>query len=763
MAAVIVSGMVAGTPAHGGATWSILQYLLGLRELGHEVWLVEPVEGDDQSFHTSARWCSEVMERFDLADCWCLVRPHRAQTAGMGREELRRVASRVDLLLNASGLLADADVLDAVPTRVYLDLDPGFAQLWHAADGIDMRFDAHTHFVTVGDAVGTTIPDCGRTWLSTLPPVVLRHWPYADRLEHEALTTVANWRSYGSTQHDGLHYGQKVHSWRALIDVPTRTDVQFLVALGIHPDEVADLEALHRNRWQLVDPLSVAATPEDYRRFVQGSWGELGIAKSGYVVSRSGWFSDRSACYLASGRPVVAQDTGFGRRLPVGEGLLAFRRAEDVAGACERLRADYGRHRQAARAIAEQHLDSRRVLTTLLDRVLGREDPASETGAAVASSGPDRHNAVVLSLASPSPAGQRRPPPGPVDAPDGVPATLHAHAGEVGYEPGSPSDDEIVAALVDRLGHDDVRLLERQAYRYATSFRLEDVEVEVGGTRLRIIVKHLAWRNLLPDARRTKPPFLHEPLRAIETYRRILAREGIGARLYAVVADRERDRYWIAVEKVPGVELWQVADREIWAEVARWLARFHARFQPRVGALRRLNPYLLEYGRTAFAFWAQRAHRALIAGDHPRRRELLPLLDGYHVVVDALVDLPVTLVHGEFYPSNIIVTKRPDQRRVCPVDWEMSALGPGVLDLAALSTGWSDEDRTALAAAYHQALPDQGAGPRPPWERFVTDLDRARLHLALQWIGWADEWRPPPEHAHDWIVEAVTVTERLRL
>jgi hypothetical protein len=369
---VVVSGMIAGTPRQGGATWAVLQYLLGLRRLGYDVLFVEPVEGDDVASSEQARYCHEVMRRFGLDGRWALVQPGRLDTIGISRAELRATARRADLLLNVSGMLTDADVLEPVATRVYLDLDPAFVQLWHDVEHIDMRLDAHTHFVTIADTIGTPaspIPACGRTWIPTLPPVVLPEWPVGGHLEHDALTTVAHWRGYGSIEHNGLSYGQKAHALRPLIDLPMQTVETFRLALSIHPDEKSDLAALGEHRWELVDPAVVAATPDDYRRFVAGSKGEFGVAKSGYVVSNSGWFSDRSACYLASARPVIAHDTGFARRLPTGKGLFAFADAGDVAAAVEAIRTDYAGHRAAARAIAEEHLDSDRVLRALLDRV----------------------------------------------------------------------------------------------------------------------------------------------------------------------------------------------------------------------------------------------------------------------------------------------------------------------------------------------------------------------------------------------------------
>jgi hypothetical protein len=368
---VIVSGMIAATPRQGGATWAVLQYLLGLRRLGCRVWFLEPVAGAEVPAATLG-YVRDVMERFGLDGRWALLPADGGEPVGMSRSEVRAAARESELLLSVSGMLEDADVLGVVPVRAYLDLDPAFVQLWHAAEGVDMRFDAHTHFVSVADAIGRPecpIPDCGREWLPTLPPVVLGEWPLAARLERRALTTVGHWRSYGSIHHDGVHYGQKAHSLRAVIDLPERTEAPFELALAIHPDEVGDLEALRRHGWILLDPFEVAATPDDYRRFVQGSWAEFGLAKLGYAVSGSGWFSDRSACYLASGRPVVAQDTGFARRLPDGEGLFRFTSAEDVVAAVAELERDYERHRRAALAIAREHLDSDRVLGSLLERL----------------------------------------------------------------------------------------------------------------------------------------------------------------------------------------------------------------------------------------------------------------------------------------------------------------------------------------------------------------------------------------------------------
>jgi hypothetical protein len=365
---IIVAGMVAGDPYHGGASWAVLQYVLGLERLGHDVVLVEPVRRVTPDI---ARYFRQIVGEFRLEDRAALL-DAGGETMGLPYPALRAAAQRAHLLVNISGLLRDPALTEPIPRRVYLDLDPAFTQLWHAVEAIDMGFDLHTHHASLGTALGQDscpVPTCAIDWIPTLPPVVLDHWPVADAISHDAFTTVGNWRAYGSVEHEGVVYGQKAHSLRRLVRLPTLTSERFVLALAIHPDEVDDLAELRRNRWQIVDPGEVAGTPADYRRFVQGSKAEFGLAKSGYASARCGWFSDRSACYLASGRPVLAQDCGFGNALPVGAGLLAFTGVDDALAGIEELRRDYSKHARAARALVEEWLESDRVLTRLLEAV----------------------------------------------------------------------------------------------------------------------------------------------------------------------------------------------------------------------------------------------------------------------------------------------------------------------------------------------------------------------------------------------------------
>jgi len=376
---IFVSGMIAADPGQGGATWAVLQYVLGLREMGHDVFLVEPIlpglirpQDAPLVSSTNARYFLDVVSRFDLQDRAALLLEGTHETVGVPYCELRRAAPDVELLLNISGMLRDADLCERIPRRVYLDLDPAFNQLWHAVEGLDLRFDGHTHFVTVGNCIGRAecnVPTCGRTWITTLQPVLLAQWTVSKGDAAAPWTTVGNWRGYGSIHHRGEHFGQKVHSLRRFIAVPRRTNERFLLALAIHPAETDDLAALDRNGWGLVDPAVVSATPDAYRAFIQASKAEFGIAKSGYVVSHSGWFSDRSACYLASGRPVLAQDTGLSGIIPTGCGLVTFSTEDEAVAGIETISRNYAAHAKGARELAEAHFESTHVLNSLLNEV----------------------------------------------------------------------------------------------------------------------------------------------------------------------------------------------------------------------------------------------------------------------------------------------------------------------------------------------------------------------------------------------------------
>lgn len=374
---ILVAGRLVSAERQGGAAWAVLQWVLGFRALGHSVILVELTgetaadpEASPVSRSTKARHLLNITRHFGLGDTSVLLGP-RAGGIGQSGERLLQAASESDVLVDLSGVLAGQDFTRSVPVRVYVDLDPGFTQLWHV-NGFDVGLDGHTHYATVGQQIGREqngIPDCGRTWIHTFPPVVLEYWPVVAPPARERFTTVANWRSYGSLEYNGTFFGQKAHSFRQYLDLPSMTSAPLVVAMSISPGDSGDHERLVNAGWQLVDAAKVVSTPGGYKRFIQTSSGEIGIAKSGYVAGQTGWISDRTVAYLASGRPVVAQDSGIGNALPTGLGLLTSGDASEAADGIERVRRDYLRHSAAARKLAESQFDARIVLGRLLRAV----------------------------------------------------------------------------------------------------------------------------------------------------------------------------------------------------------------------------------------------------------------------------------------------------------------------------------------------------------------------------------------------------------
>lgn len=302
-----------------------------------------------------------------------------------------------------------------------------------------------------------------------------------------------------------------------------------------------------------------------------------------------------------------------------------------------------------------------------------------------------------------------------------------------------------------------VETVARRASEYASSFGLEELDIGLTGRPpLALVFKRLGPAATTTAARGVKPPFLADPRREIEVYRSVLAGAGLGtATCYGAVCDPPAGRYWLFLERVVGDELYKVGEFETWLAAARWLAAFHTRFAGRVTDLVGTVP-LLRWMAAELAAWVGRARSLLPSGPIARRFERIER--HYDRVTDRLLTAPPTLLHGDFYPANVLVGPGP---RVCPVDWELAGAGPGLLNLAALVAGkWPEDRRRDIALAYHAALPENDRGPAAA---FLDALDHARLHVAVQWVGWAAGWSPPASQAHDWAAEAVELADRLDL
>jgi hypothetical protein len=379
---VVIAGSLAQRPKHGGHTWVLLQYLLGFRRLGWDVMFLDRLEpemcvdagGQPCQFERSSnlRYFLEVMEDFGLRDDFALIYDHGERFVGLSRQRvLERTRSSV-LLLNVMGFLDDTEVLSCAPRRVFLDIDPGFGQMWHAL-GLADSFQGHDDHVTIGENIGRPgceIPTCGLNWITTPQPIVLDHWRPNDRTDNESFTSVASWRGpYGPVEYGGRTYGLRVHEFRKFAQLPRLSGRSFELALDIHRAEVNDLALLADNGWSLVDPSLVAGDPWAYQAYIQSSMAEFMVAKNMYVQGNSGWLSERSLCYLASGKPVLAQDTGFTQHYPTGEGLLAFTTVEEASSGVEEISRNRAHHARAARVLAEDYFDSDKVLGRLLGKL----------------------------------------------------------------------------------------------------------------------------------------------------------------------------------------------------------------------------------------------------------------------------------------------------------------------------------------------------------------------------------------------------------
>lgn len=332
---------------------------------------------------------------------------------------------------------------------------------------------------------------------------------------------------------------------------------------------------------------------------------------------------------------------------------------------------------------------------------------------------------------------------------------------------------ELTAALEDALREHfgkpvAIERLDRRPCPYRTSFPLEELDVVMqDGREIRLVFKDLSRESLSPRVQGVKPEFLHDALREIEVYRDILAPRLGTAVYYGATIDPERHRHWLFIENVEGVALWQIGELETWAQAARWLAGMHDRYDDERDWKERAE-HLVRYDAAFYRLWPGRAFAMAqrSEGTGGALQALERIARRYDPVVERLTSLPITFIHGEFYPSNILVSHEQASVRVCPVDWELAGVGPGLIDVAALTTGgskgWGDDDREALTVAYRDAAETIGAQLTPDGA-FQEAIDCCRLHLALQWLGWSADWSPPDEHRQDWLGEALRVADRLDL
>ena len=382
---LVVLGMMGRCP-FGGQTWLYLNWLRGLARLGHDVWYVEddatwPYDPRVDSIADDAGYAvahiDRVMRRVGLEGRWAYRALYRSpeEVHGVSKARLLELYRDCDALINLCGATVLNDDHLKARRRVYVETDPVTNQLELAAGKQKTRdvLSAHDVIVTYGENYGA--PDCGvpldgLRYLKTRQPIDLELWPAAVDAQARGYTTIGNWKQVGHdvTWNGETYHWSKHHEFLKFVDLPRRRPaVDFELFLNV--DEDADRKLLAENGWRVTSPLEASLDPFGYQGLFRRSRAEWTVAKDQNVRLRSGWFSERDACYLASGKPVIAQSTGFENHLPTGEGLFAFRTMDDVLAAIDTIESDYPRASRAAREVAQECLEATRVCGRFLEDV----------------------------------------------------------------------------------------------------------------------------------------------------------------------------------------------------------------------------------------------------------------------------------------------------------------------------------------------------------------------------------------------------------
>jgi hypothetical protein len=401
---VIVTGLIATHRFQGGVAWDYLNVVLGMKRLGHDVYYLEDTggwpynldggpSGNDLIAHDpnpTVKHLANLMDDFGLSTKWAYHFPTKPEWFGLSEEKRKELIQSADLLINVSGTLEKPEKYRQVKKLLYIDTDPVFTQIKAAGGDADFRGRVNVHDVhfSFGECLGKDLPDTGHRWHPTRQPIVLGEW-LSSVPHRNTFTTVMNWTSYEVTTYGGQTYGQKDVEFVKFVSLPRKVSLTTTLEVALHkalvwPGDyehdmynVCDLvqndqkptphEVLKRLGWRIVDPMKVCPNFSSYRRYIQTSKAEWSVAKHAYVIGKSGWFSCRSACYLAAGRPVIVQDTGFSRVLPVGEGIISFHTLDEAEAGIREVEGNYNRHAKIARDIAEAYFDSDKVLNRLLD------------------------------------------------------------------------------------------------------------------------------------------------------------------------------------------------------------------------------------------------------------------------------------------------------------------------------------------------------------------------------------------------------------
>jgi hypothetical protein len=361
-----------GEPELGGHFWVYLNWGLGLQAAGCRVVWLEQIPRK-RSFE-QIKFCAKVVRRrlhaFGLEEMVVCTSGGVALSDDFESATLLKGANKADLFLDMSYSSSDA-LVGMFPRSAMIDIDPGLTQLW-LTQGL-MRVAHHDHYFSIGETVGENralFPHCGLKWKYTPPSVSLEHWPVCEAPAAAAYTTVTSWYDGGWVTHDGSSYdNSKRFGYLPYLDLPTRSPVPLELAISLGEDK-PEKQRLEEKGWCVREASSVSSTPEEYRSYIQSSRGEFSCVKPSCVRLQGAWISDRTICYLATGRPAIVEHTGPSDILPDREGLFRFKSFDEaVEGLCE-VNANYARHARAARLLAEDNFDAKKVATSLLSEAL---------------------------------------------------------------------------------------------------------------------------------------------------------------------------------------------------------------------------------------------------------------------------------------------------------------------------------------------------------------------------------------------------------
>ena len=390
---IIVGGFLGLLPA-GGLTWDYAQYPVGFAELGHDVFYIEDTrlypfykkEGSHWSDSSlSVEYLQTAMEFFGMSGRWAYRDEASGKCFGMSEQKVKEIARTADVLVNISCSTVLRDEYGKIPVRILVDSDPMFTQIQYLSQQMftpgesSMRrlVDAHNYLFTFGENIGAAdcrIPTCDLNWRATRQPICLDYWKADLPNKNGALTTLMNWAVGKNLSYDGEEWGQKDVEFSRFIKIPESVpQTELAVAIsqtGNTGRDAFPIDEVKKHGWKVLNPKVCAENCISYQNFIKNSLGEFSVAKQTYVKGRTGWFSGRSACYLAAGRPVITQETGWSKFIPTGKGLFSFEEQNGAVEAIKQVTSEPQKYSRGAREIAEEYFDSRKVLKTMLEQIV---------------------------------------------------------------------------------------------------------------------------------------------------------------------------------------------------------------------------------------------------------------------------------------------------------------------------------------------------------------------------------------------------------